>query len=149
RRPVVLLGIEVQRYGLGDKVATLLGRLNLPWTTTLLAKAVVAETTPGFFGVYDGVSAPKIGHAIVDRADVVLALGCMFGVEDVSLVSGSSTKFIRVAEGEARFEPASGGGAGTRKVDLAALIAELNGRTIGPGPNWETRPKLTDLSFDG
>jgi indolepyruvate decarboxylase len=51
--PLILVGTEVQRYGLADKVADLIAKLGVRWATALLAKSALAEQGAGWIGVYD------------------------------------------------------------------------------------------------
>ena len=51
--PLILVGTEIQRYGLADKVADLIAKLGVRWATALLAKSTLAEQGAGWIGVYD------------------------------------------------------------------------------------------------
>lgn len=147
RRPLMLVGIEVARFGLQSQVEDLVRRLGIPWTTTLLAKAAIAEDTPRFIGVYDGAYAPTGVRNVVAASDCVLALGCMFGVQYRGLFTNTASRsrmFIHVSEGLARFK----GRAVEPSIELGALVRELSRVELPSGRRWEERPRLAGLSFD-
>ncbi len=125
RKPLALVGIEVARFGLEDETAALLDRLGVAWVTTLLSKSVLAETTAGFVGTYEGLEAPARVRNAVRDADLIIGLGTILGVWHRHLVTDAggelSNRVIRIANGNARF-----GGRAPRKVDLGGLIAALN-----------------------
>lgn len=74
-RPLLWVGVEVDRYGLHDKTAALIQQLGIPYVTELLSKAVLPEEGVRFAGVFDGqASLPEV-QALVANADFVLALG--------------------------------------------------------------------------
>jgi len=74
-KPLIWLGIEIDRLGLHDQAATLLRQLNVPFVTELLSKSVLAEDEPLFAGVFDGQASSAEVQALVRNADFVLALG--------------------------------------------------------------------------
>src|SRR5580704_12388325 len=41
--PVILLGTEIQRYGLADKVADLIAKLGIQWASALLSKSTLPK----------------------------------------------------------------------------------------------------------
>lgn len=74
-RPVMVLGVEVQRFGLQDPVLRLLATAGIPAAVTLLGKSVIGEALPGFLGVYAGAaSRPEVRDA-VEASDAVLLIG--------------------------------------------------------------------------
>lgn len=75
KRPVVLAGVEVRRFGLKDKVVGLVQALNLPVVTSILGKASFPESHPNFIGNYFGqFGNPKLKEYVED-ADLILSLG--------------------------------------------------------------------------
>ncbi|MEM7283151.1 MAG: thiamine pyrophosphate-binding protein [Pseudomonadota bacterium] len=82
KKPVVMLGTELQRLGLEEQISEWLAGHNLPYVTTLLSKAnVLSESHPQYRGVYDSDLAPKLVRTLVEDADLVLALGIVFGID--------------------------------------------------------------------
>ena len=74
-KPVVWVGVEIDRYGLQEKVTTLLQKLQIPYVTELMSKAVLTESDPLFRGVFDGQSSSAGVKDLIDASDFVLALG--------------------------------------------------------------------------
>lgn len=135
-KPVLLLGIELQRYGLEDAAVRLVTKLGLPWATTMLAKSVIPENTPGFIGVYGGDRAvPSVKKALTE-ADVVLALGCVLGRQYRTLATRKGGLLV-ANDGALRIEGKSTAAA------LGPLLAALEKQP------WQSKgapPKL-GLSF--
>ncbi|MCA2211365.1 alpha-keto acid decarboxylase family protein [Jidongwangia harbinensis] len=74
-RPLVWVGVEVDRLGLHDKASDLIRHLNVPYVTELLSKAVLSEDDVLFAGVFDGRASSPAVQDLVTEADFVLALG--------------------------------------------------------------------------
>src|SRR5688572_25613078 len=76
KKPVILAGVELHRFGLTDVAVKLAERLNIPIAADLLSKSAVAENHPLYLGVYGGAmsSDPVVRH-YVESADCVLMLG--------------------------------------------------------------------------
>ena len=101
-RPALLLGIEIQRYGLEDAVTALIEKLQLPWATTMLAKSVIPEQTPGFVGVYGGERAVPSVKKIIEGSDALLAIGCVLGRQYRRLVTDGRDKVTLIANQSVR-----------------------------------------------
>lgn len=119
-KPAVLLGIEVQRYGLHAEAEALVRKLSLPWASTMLAKGVIPEETPGFVGVYGGENSIASVKKLVEGADALVALGCVFGRSHRKLVTGSGAKLHLAANHEVRSGRTVAG-----KASLRALLSEM------------------------
>ena len=74
-KPLIWIGVEIDRYGLQKKAANLLQRLNIPYVTELMSKAVFSENDPLFAGVFDGQASSAAVQDLVKGASFVLALG--------------------------------------------------------------------------
>jgi indolepyruvate decarboxylase len=75
RQPVLLLGVEIHRFGLQEDAVRLAEESGIPMAATMLGKGVVAETHPLYMGLYEGA----LGHdeitKYVEASDCVLMLG--------------------------------------------------------------------------
>jgi indolepyruvate decarboxylase len=142
-KPALLLGIEVQRYGLATEVTALVNKLQIPWSSTLLGKSVIAEQTPGFVGVYGGENGPASVIRVVEQADALLAIGCVMGRQYRRLARNSKTKMTLAFNGAVKI-----GEAAARPASLRALIAALQDQPWTPNPALITATKLPGLSFD-
>jgi indolepyruvate decarboxylase len=75
KRPLIWTGVEIDRYGLQEKLEELLKRLNIPYVSTLLGKASISEYNPLFAGVFDGQASVESVQKLAADADFVLGLG--------------------------------------------------------------------------
>lgn len=76
KKPVVLPGSLLARYGLRAKLAAFLEKSNIPYATTPMDKGVASEARANFLGFYNGISSvPSEVKALVEGADLVLDLG--------------------------------------------------------------------------
>lgn len=74
-RPLVWVGVEVDRLGLRDAAAALIRQLNVPHVSELMSKGVLSEDDPLFAGVFDGQASSAEVRQLVQDADFILALG--------------------------------------------------------------------------
>jgi indolepyruvate decarboxylase len=73
--PVLMVGIEIRRYDLEEKVAALARRLGLPVVTSFMGRGLLAEAESPLHGTYLGVAgAPDITE-MVENSDSLLLLG--------------------------------------------------------------------------
>lgn len=76
KRPVILAGVELHRFGLVDRAIRIAEKLNIPIAADLLSKSTVAENHPLYLGVYGGaMSSDPTVREYVEEADCVLMLG--------------------------------------------------------------------------
>jgi indolepyruvate decarboxylase len=75
RRPVMLVGVEVHRFGLQDQVCALAEASQLPITATMLGKSAVSEMHPLYAGLYEGAMGREEITRFVEDSDCVLMLG--------------------------------------------------------------------------
>jgi indolepyruvate decarboxylase len=73
--PLIWIGVEVDRFGLHEKVERLIRQLNIPYVTELLSKATLSEDDVQFAGVFDGLSSSTHSQDLVKNSDFILALG--------------------------------------------------------------------------
>jgi indolepyruvate decarboxylase len=90
RRPVVLAGVEIHRFGLQRQLGRLLERTGFPIAATLLGKSVVRETHPQYLGVYEGGIGREDVRRAVESSDCLLLLGAF--LTDIDL--GVSTAVL-------------------------------------------------------
>src|SRR3954453_13859079 len=84
RKPVILAGVELHRFGVTDLAIYIAEKLNIPIASDLLSKSAVAENHPLYLGVYGGaMSSDPIVRAYVESADCVLMLGTF--ITDMSM----------------------------------------------------------------
>jgi indolepyruvate decarboxylase len=76
-RPVILAGVEVQRFGLQDHLERLVSASNIPVATTLLGKSVIGERHPSFIGLYQGGMGREDVRDYVESSDCIMMLGAL------------------------------------------------------------------------
>ena len=125
RAPLLLVGVEIRRYGIEHKVARLAQLLNIPVATTFMGRGLLAETDAPLLGTYLGVAGPAAVTAAVEQSDALFMLGVI--VSDTNFgVSGKSIDLhasILACDGVLTmgYEVYPG-------VPLEALVDELLGR---------------------
>lgn len=126
KRPVILAGAEVGRFGLQDDLVHLVERLQIPIATTLLGKSVIREDHPLYVGVYGGLIGRDEVQQFVNESDCLLILGTLLtDIEDLNANSPlfSASRAIhatgdRIAVKHHRYD-------GIRFVDLMKALVEL------------------------
>jgi indolepyruvate decarboxylase len=72
---VLLLGVEIHRFGLQDLALKLAEQADLPMAATMLGKGVVGETHPLYMGLYEGAIGREEITRYVEASDCVVMLG--------------------------------------------------------------------------
>jgi indolepyruvate decarboxylase len=67
--PVMMVGVEVRRFGLEDKVAELSRRLGLPVVTSIMGRGLLAEHDAPLVGTYLGVAGLAEVTQLVEGSD--------------------------------------------------------------------------------
>jgi len=83
RAPVIIAGVEVQRFGLRREVIELAEAHRIPICATLLGKSVVSERHPLYLGVYEGAMGRADVRDYVESSDCVILLGAF--MTDINL----------------------------------------------------------------
>lgn len=73
--PVLMVGVEIRRYGIEDKVAQLARVLRLPVVTTFMGRGLLADNDPPPLGTYLGVAGEPLLTGLVEDSDGLLLLG--------------------------------------------------------------------------
>ncbi|MCA9246717.1 MAG: alpha-keto acid decarboxylase family protein [Planctomycetales bacterium] len=75
KRPVIVAGVEVHRFGLREQVLKLAEMNHIPMCATLLGKSVVSEKHPLYLGLYEGAMGRREVADYVEASDCVILLG--------------------------------------------------------------------------
>ncbi|HEY7108019.1 MAG TPA: thiamine pyrophosphate-binding protein [Nitrososphaeraceae archaeon] len=75
RSPVIVAGVELQRFGLQNLLLKLVSKSNIPVVSTPLSKSVINELHPLYLGVYEGAMGYPIVRKHVESSDCVMLLG--------------------------------------------------------------------------
>ena len=74
-RPVLMVGVEVHRYGLEARVAELARRLAIPVVTSFMGRGLLAHADLPLLGPYIGLAGDPTVAAHVEQSDGLLLLG--------------------------------------------------------------------------
>ncbi|MFA4989368.1 MAG: thiamine pyrophosphate-binding protein [Candidatus Omnitrophota bacterium] len=94
KRPIIIAGVEINRFGLQALFLKFLERSGLPFVTGVLGKSVVSESHPHFIGVYAGGMSPEDVREAVEDSDCVIAVGPYV----TDLATGIFTHHIDIAQ---------------------------------------------------
>jgi len=73
--PVLLVGVEVRRFGLEAAVAALARKLGVPVVTTFMGRGLLAEADVPLRGTYLGVAGDARVTDLVEKSDALVMLG--------------------------------------------------------------------------
>jgi indolepyruvate decarboxylase len=148
RQPVLLLGVEVHRFGLQDQVLKLAESSGLPMAATMLGKGVVAETHPQYMGLYEGALGPEDVTRYVEASDCVVMLGTfmtdinlgIYTAElDISDCIYATSEQLRIRHHHYH---------DVRLTDFIAALVARNPRPRSPPPpaptDWSKEPCILD-----
>ncbi len=83
KKPVIIAGIEIHRFGLQDQVLQLAEQAKIPIAATILGKSVIRETHPLYIGLYEGAMGREEVTEFVEESDCILLLGAF--MTDINL----------------------------------------------------------------
>jgi len=127
--PVIMVGVEVRRFGLEAKVAELATRLGVPVVTSLSGRGLLADVPSPLCGTYLGVAGTPEVTRFVEESDALLLLGVI--VSDTNF--GVSARHIDLRRTiQALDERVTLGYHVYPGLPLAALIDALLARASAP-----------------
>lgn len=88
KKPIILAGVELHRYGLTDYASKIAQKFNIPIAADMLSKSTISETNPLYIGVYSGALSEEECQTYVDESDCVIMLGTL--VYDIMLGIGTA-----------------------------------------------------------
>ncbi len=83
RRPVILAGVEIHRFGLQDRLLALAEGAGIAMAASMQDKSVVSERHPLFVGIYEGGMGREEVTQFVEESDCVIILGAF--MTDINL----------------------------------------------------------------
>ena len=75
KKPMILAGVEIHRFGLHDELLQLAESAGIPLAATILGKSVVSERHPLYVGLYEGAMGRDEVTKYVEESDCLLLLG--------------------------------------------------------------------------
>jgi len=88
RGPVVMVDVEVRRYGLEAKVAELTRALGIPVVTTFMGRGLLSTADAPLAGTYLGVAGDPAVTALVEESDGLLLLGVILSDTNFGVNAG-------------------------------------------------------------
>jgi len=85
RKPVIIAGVELHRFGLQAALADLLQKTGIPVAATLLGKSVIRENHPQYIGVYEGAMGREEVRKYVESCDCLILLGTLMTDIDLGI----------------------------------------------------------------
>jgi indolepyruvate decarboxylase len=76
KKPLILAGVEIHRFGLQNELITLAEKTSIPIATSIMGKSVIAENHPLFIGLYEGRMCRDELRQYVEESDCIFMLGC-------------------------------------------------------------------------
>ena len=75
RSPVLMVDVEVRRFGLEPRVAALARKLRIPVVTTFMGRGLLEDADAPLVGTYIGLAGTPEVSALVEESDALLMLG--------------------------------------------------------------------------
>jgi indolepyruvate decarboxylase len=88
KRPVVMVDVEVRRYGLESKVAELTRRLGIPVVTSFMGRGLLSSTDAPLAGTYLGMAGDPAVTELVEGSDGLLLLGVILSDTNFGVNAG-------------------------------------------------------------
>jgi len=120
--PMILAGVELLRFGLGNEALHLVEKTEVPFATMLSSKSVLPELHPQFTGIYQGGWSREHVRRQVEDSDCLLSLGVWMTDLDTGLFSMNldNRRMITVGGGQVRI-----GSHYYHQIQLGDFIREL------------------------
>ena len=142
-RPVILADIEIQRFGLQDKLMRLVESSNLPVAATILSKSVVREDHPLYLGVYEGAMGRQEVTDYIEGSDCLIMLGVFMTDVNLGIFTAQldPTRIISATSERLTIRYHSYDGVTLADFLPALIAARPNRRELGDIPHPPTPPE--------
>jgi indolepyruvate decarboxylase len=75
KMPLMLVGVEVDRFNLNELALTLAKRLDIPIISDFLGRDIMPKGEANYFGTYLGTAGNPVAKTLVEKSDCLLMLG--------------------------------------------------------------------------
>jgi indolepyruvate decarboxylase len=138
-RPVMMVGVEVRRFGVESQVAELARRLHVPVVTSFMGRGLLASSQVPVLGTYLGLTAhPDVGRP-VEESDCLLLFGVILSDTNFGVSEGRVDRRNCIVAAD---RSVSMGFHRYGNIPLAALVDELSRRVAGQPPRPAGQPTL-------
>ena len=138
-RPVMMVGVEVRRFGLEARVAELARRMHVPVVTSFMGRGLLANCDVPVVGTYLGLTAhPEVGRP-VEESDCLLLFGVIVSDTNFGVSEGriDARRCVLAAD-----RAVTMGFHRYGNVPLAALVDELTRRLSDQSPRSAGRSSV-------
>lgn len=95
KRPIIIAGVELHRFGLQSDLMRLAEKTGIPVVATILSKSVIGEYHPSYLGLYRGSMGDEAVQSYVESSDCLIMLGALltdidFGLSATPIEKGHS-----------------------------------------------------------
>ena len=97
KKPVIIAGIELHRFGLQDALTDFLAKTNIPVAATILSKSVISERHPLYLGVYEGAMGHEDVREYVESSDCLILLGAPMSDVDLGIFTARLDQAISIS----------------------------------------------------
>ncbi|WP_407157627.1 indolepyruvate/phenylpyruvate decarboxylase [Bradyrhizobium sp. STM 3557] len=129
--PVIVVDVEIRRYGVEDTIASLARKLGIPLVTTFMGRGLLENAGDVVAGTYLGAAGDPAVTRLVEDADLVLMLGVILSDTNFALSNRAPDprRTIMASSREVQI-----GHHMYRDMPLADLIGALEGRAAPQAP---------------
>ncbi len=140
---VILIDVEVRRYGLEERVTTLARKLALPVVTTFMGRGLLQDAPDVLCGTYLGAAGDPAIAKLVEEADALLLLGVIFSDTNFALSQRrlDPRRTIRAFDRAVQI-----GHHGYANIPIGELVDALTARALPLSSGW-TRPKPNAIAY--
>jgi indolepyruvate decarboxylase len=136
-RPVLMVGVEVRRFGLEAQVAELARRLHVPVVTSFMGRGLLANSQVPVLGTYLGLTAhPDVGRP-VEESDCLLLFGVILSDTNFGVSEGRVDRRNCIVAAD---RSVSMGFHRYGDIPLGALVTELSRRVAHQAPRPAGHP---------
>ncbi len=133
KQPVIIAGLEVERFDLADKVLELAWKANIPIAATILGKSVIPEGDSLYMGIYAGALGDQRIREYVEGSDCIIMIGVFLTDLDMGAYTAHLDlgKVIYTTSGKTSIRHHQYSGLGR---DFLNKLAEADLKRHGPEP---------------
>lgn len=141
RSPVLMVGVELRRYGIEHQAAALARHLGLPVVTSFMGRGLLVDSDAPLLGTYLGMAGQPEISTLVEQSDALFLLGVIisdtnFGVSAKQIDMRGT---IQAIEGQVRI-----GHHIYPRIPIGALVERLLAKA---GSNWPPRAAPAEIAY--
>ena len=85
KSPIIMVGVEADRFRLNEPALALAKRLGVPIVSDFLGRDVMPRDEPSYFGTYLGTAGNPVARELVENSDCLLMLGTILADMNLGL----------------------------------------------------------------